>query len=183
MALRKPRYPQDLHPTSYARAHQHSDSSWGTTLTPSKNPPLIVHPVAPVISQVSPVTSTTVSRSLTPFPPTDKKGKEAWGPAGWTFIHSAAAAYKPEKAKQFRAFIESLVHVLPCDVCGKNHQEHLSRLDDLNAYMNSRDDFFYLTYLLHDMVNREHGKQSPPYEVVKSWYIKMTDECPSCGKK
>lgn len=115
-------------------------------------------------------------------PPSSLKGKEAWGPPTWMAIHTFAASYKPEKAYWFKIMLYSLVHLLACDVCGSNHARHLRQIN-IDAYLNSRDDAFFLTYLLHDMVNKEHGKSSPPYDQVKEWYIKnMVEECTTCGK-
>lgn len=131
-----------------------------------------------------PTVATTSNNGISSIfvPPSNQKGKLAWGPPFWTTIHTVAASYKPENAGHFKSFLTSFIYLLPCVTCGKNHAAHMNSLN-VDSYLNSRDDAFFLTYLLHDMVNREHGKTSPPYDTVKEWYIKnMVEGCPTCGK-
>lgn len=115
--------------------------------------------------------------------PSHQKGRSAWGPSGWMFLHSVAASYKPENAQWFKMLLFSLVNLLPCSTCGKNLHRHLTDIN-VDSYLNSRDDVFLLLYTLHDMTNKELGKSSPPYEQVKDWYIKnIVEGCSSCSAK
>lgn len=118
-----------------------------------------------------------------------KKGKEFWGEPVWTSIHSFAAVYKPEHAASFKAFINSLVYLLPCEACRQHLSQHLKRIP-MDKYLSNNHDLFYWTYILHDAVNQEINKhasrgsplkQSPPYDEVKNKYFKaLSDYCSEC---
>jgi hypothetical protein len=83
--------------------------------------------------------------------------KRFWGRPIWKSIHSMAAnypqTYNREIADCFKAFMVTLTHLLPCDYCQKHLFEHL-KTHQIDRYMNSRDNLFLWTWILHDEVSK-----------------------------
>lgn len=108
------------------------------------------------------------------------KGAEFAGKHAWNSIHSFAAAYTPDKASQFRQFIELHCDLFPCEKCRANLKLELQRCP-IDDFLDSNHKLFWWTYLLHDQVNRRLGKVSPPYDTIKQYYFKkFSSECSHC---
>lgn len=108
------------------------------------------------------------------------KGKDFWGPSIWKTIHSLAAAYEPHQRKQYKNFIYTLPSILPCKQCRHHLAQNLNKLD-IDNYLDNNHNLFLWSYFLHDLVNRQLNKISPPYDKVKEIYFKgMGPECKSC---
>lgn len=126
-----------------------------------------------------------VKRQIKPSqPPITVSGdnKDFWGPCMWRSIHSMAAVYTPENASSFYNFIVSLMSILPCASCRNNLRKNLREIPPLKDYLDDNQKLFYWTYLLHDKVNKELGKKSPPYQKVKEVYFGRLNSktCASC---
>ncbi|ALX27578.1 disulfide oxidoreductase [Golden Marseillevirus] len=122
-------------------------------------------------------------RVVQPKMPQTGENKDFWGPCLWRTIHSFAATYTPDKAQEFSNFMMSLQNLLPCTTCKDNYRKNLRELPSLRGFLVSREKVFYWTYLLHDKVNKELGKQSPPYQKVREVYFdRLTGKgsCSSC---
>ena len=93
--------------------------------------------------------------------------QNVWGPAAWLFIHSVALCYPPKPTStdmiNYKNFFTSLKNVLPCKICRKNYNEHLTvrpiRLD-------SRLSLFHWTIDIHNEVNKKENKRVLSYEEV-----------------
>lgn len=97
--------------------------------------------------------------------------RSIWGPAFWRLIHSAARAYTPERSLSFRQFIASLPGVLPCGECREHIAVNLRRVLPLRDSNLLNDETLFLwTFNLHDIVNKQLGKRSPPFADVKKLY-------------
>jgi len=110
---------------------------------------------------------------------------EFWGPSVWKTLHSVAAAYSPNSDTRSAAisFVTSLQWLLPCEKCQVNYQKKLTAFP-IENYLNSNDDFFFWTYMVHDIVNQYAGKKSPPYLTVKNEYFnKLNKVCEGCKVK
>jgi hypothetical protein len=105
-----------------------------------------------------------------------------WGPCFWRVIHSVAASYRPEeKVKEaFKQFIISLSGIIPCEVSRQRYTKYLSQLPLTEEILTSNTNLFWWTYFLHDLINKDLGKISPPFEDVKSQYFNE-HVCKSCG--
>jgi hypothetical protein len=107
-------------------------------------------------------------------------GNYFWGPAVWKTIHSFAVSYTPDQREQFRFFINNLTNILPCEMCRKHLRDNLRALP-IDNYLSDHNRLFLWTYLLHDRVNQQLGKKSPPYEQVKKIYFQhMGTTCTDC---
>lgn len=108
-----------------------------------------------------------------------------WGHPLWTSIHTLAANYNetPQAADAFVKFMFSLVQLMPCKQCRIHLYNHLTKdLPITSSVLSSRDNLFLWTYKLHDLVNQQLGKFSPPYNVVYSYYVRPnTNRCPQCN--
>lgn len=104
--------------------------------------------------------------------------KKVWGPALWRTIHATAAAYRPENRESYRDFIYSLQDIMPCDYCKKHLRQNLLDLP-LENFLVSNRQLFLWTYLLHDLVNQQLNKRSPPFEEVENQYFSQ-GVCPNC---
>ena len=117
-----------------------------------------------------------------------QSSKDFIGPPAWTVLHSFAAAYTPDQRQAFTRFVQSLGLLFPSPVCRKNLQKKLTVLP-LEPYLGNRNDLFFWTYCIHDMVNQAitasdpaTPKKSPPYDQVKSAYFqKMGEVCDDCN--
>lgn len=110
--------------------------------------------------------------------------RKFWGPCLWKSIHSLAAAYDPHipgAADAYVSFIHSLVYTLPCKACREHLKQNLER-HPIEPYLTSNDQLFLWSYHLHDLVNRQLGRKSPPYlEVKRIYFSSLGMECPSCS--
>ena len=105
--------------------------------------------------------------------------KAVWGPACWTFMHTAAAVIAADEAPAFSAFMYSLARVLPCPEC----REHLRAY--LNAHPPERDISDNITassycFKLHNHVNRKTGKPTQePRLMLRLYGVRLPDVKPT----
>jgi hypothetical protein len=100
---------------------------------------------------------------------------DIWGPAAWSFLHSATFNYgkNPEKAtveeqEQARAFFISLPHMLPCSICRKHYLQHIEKNP---PQVESRDALTRWLVKIHNIVNIANHKPIIPYEHVREHYL------------
>jgi len=107
-------------------------------------------------------------------------GKKFWGPALWKTIHCFAASYTPDKKNSFKKFMFELQYLIPCEECKMHYINNLETFK-MDNYMTNNHQLFLWSYLLHDIVNKQLGKHSPPYELVKIIYFKgLGSDCHLC---
>lgn len=108
--------------------------------------------------------------------------KNFWGPYVWRALHSMAAVYKPEYKVYFKQLIYSLPGILP-ETGGSKQRfiENLKILPLTDEYLLDNHNLFLWTFLLHDLVNKQLGQISPPFEKIKNLYFNEKF-CASCGK-
>lgn len=86
---------------------------------------------------------------------------QVWGPFFWHTIHISALGYPSEPTythkKAAKEFYESLQVMIPCPVCREHYAEHL-KLYPLTPHLDSREDLFKWTVVLHNAVNKSLGK-------------------------
>lgn len=86
-----------------------------------------------------------------------------WGPALWTSLHCIAFGYpmdpSDENKKTYRAFFESIQHVLPCLYCRISYGEFIFTEDtDLtDDVFSSRENLTNWLFKLHNRVNQKLG--------------------------
>ena len=105
-----------------------------------------------------------------------------WGPGMWHFLHTMSFNYpvKPNREQkiQYRNFILSLIHVLPCKYCRMNLVKNLKTLPLKYSHMESRDKFSRYIYDLHELVNKMLKKESGlTYEIVRERYEHFRARC------
>ena len=87
-----------------------------------------------------------------------------WGPSLWHFLHTMSFNYPVDptvdQKRQYKEFIVSLVHVLPCKYCRMNLAKNFKTLPLKHADMESRDTFSRYVYKLHEVINTMLGKKS-----------------------
>lgn len=114
-----------------------------------------------------------------------------WGPAQWHMLHTISFNYPvnptKEQKKQYRDFILSLQHVLPCGACRKNLANNFKKLPLSMSDMENRDKFSRYVYNLHETVNKMLDKKSNlSYCDVRERYehfrSRCTDEKPKIYK-
>lgn len=111
------------------------------------------------------------------------KAADFWGPATWRTLHSIAVAYDPTTQKAAaKSFVKNLMILLPCDKC-RDHWKDVLKQYPIENYLDDNHSFFLWTYLVHDAVNKDNGKTSPPYEDVKVYcFNALGEKCSSCEK-
>lgn len=107
-----------------------------------------------------------------------KMPPSCWGPPFWFTIGVVALAYpvKPSYAdkKAAKEFFESLIFLLPCEICKSHLKVHL-RKHPITPHLDRRDDLFKYTVMLHNEVNKSLNK--PTFtEVEALYYLKRLGE-------
>jgi hypothetical protein len=86
---------------------------------------------------------------------------EVWGPFFWHTIHITALGYsnKPTYAqkKAAKEFYTSLTVLIPCPVCREHYAKHVETYP-ITPHLDSRDDLFKWTVVLHNAVNKDLRK-------------------------
>lgn len=100
-----------------------------------------------------------------------------WGPHLWFVLHTITFNYpfKPtsEDKKNYKTFLLSLQHILPCSICRKHYKRHLQENPPYEALKN-RDSFIKWLIDLHNEVNGETGKKSTyTYKEIINKYEKI----------
>ena len=87
-----------------------------------------------------------------------------WGPPMWHYLHTMSFNYpvNPTAAdkRNYRAFILSLQHVLPCKYCRINLKTNFKNHPLSACHLANRDAFSRYVYELHEIVNKLLGKTS-----------------------
>ena len=89
---------------------------------------------------------------------------KVWGPTQWHTLHTISFNYPVNPTKQqqqqYRDYVFSLQHVLPCGACRKNFANNLKNLPITQQVMTNRDTFSRYIYNLHELVNKMLKKKS-----------------------
>ena len=106
----------------------------------------------------------------------------SWGPAMWHSLHMMSFYYPvnptPENKKQYKDFIVSLQHVLPCKYCRINLANNLKKKPLLACHMANRETFSRYVYELHETVNKMlHKKSKLTYCDVRERYEHFRSRC------
>ena len=109
-----------------------------------------------------------------------------WGPSLWHTLHTMSFNYPvnptAEDKKNYKNFICSLRHVLPCKYCRMNLKNNFKSLPPTMKVMKNRETFSKYIYDLHELVNRMLKKKSNlSYCDVKTRYEHFRSRC--TGKK
>ena len=87
-----------------------------------------------------------------------------WGPCFWHALHTMSFNYpvRPTCAQKahYKAFMASLVHVLPCRFCRENLVKNYEKMPLTPARLASRATFSRYVYDLHELVNKMLKKKS-----------------------
>jgi hypothetical protein len=113
----------------------------------------------------------------------NSKNNKFWGPCFWRAIHSFAASYRPDPLVKnaFKQFIYSLINIIPCEKSKHKYRENITlKLPLLDEYFENAHQLFLWTFLLHDLTNKQLGKNTPSFEQIKSQYFNER-VCKSCG--
>jgi len=105
-----------------------------------------------------------------------------WGPSLWHSLHTISFNYpvKPsaEQKREYRKFMLSLKHILPCKYCRINYRKNLKALPLTMKEMESRDTFSLWVYKLHEHVNQMLKKKSGlSYNDVRDRYEHFRARC------
>ena len=105
-----------------------------------------------------------------------------WGPGMWHFLHTMSFNYPThpthEQKTQYRNFMLSLQHVLPCKYCSENLHKNYKTFPLQMCHMKNRDTFSRYVYRLHEIVNRLLGKKSKlTYCDVRERYEHFRSRC------
>jgi hypothetical protein len=87
-----------------------------------------------------------------------------WGPSLWHSLHCISFNYpvNPTEAdkKNYKAFVMSLRHVLPCRYCRDNFCVNLKETPLTNKALSSRKEFSKWMFNFHQTVNKCLGKKN-----------------------
>ena len=105
-----------------------------------------------------------------------------WGPSLWHFLHTMSFNYPnnptPQQKIEYKKFILSLKHVLPCKYCRINLKKNFKTLPITQKNMKNRKSFSLYVYKLHELVNKMLKKKSGlKYNNVKERYEHFRARC------
>ena len=111
-----------------------------------------------------------------------------WGPNMWHVLHTISFNYpvKPtnEDKKNYRDFIKSLQHVLPCRYCRDNLKKNIKTLHFNKSVMKNRDTFSRWIYKLHNHVNKMLGKKNTiSFNEIRDRYEHFRSRCLTQSKR
>ena len=111
-----------------------------------------------------------------------------WGPPLWHSLHTISFNYpvKPTKEDKdnYYNYFKSIQFVLPCRYCRDNYKDNLKKLKFGRKYFKNRDALSKFVYTLHEMVNKNLGKESGlTYSQVKDRYEHFRARCLNDDKK
>ena len=104
------------------------------------------------------------------------------GPSMWHYLHTMSFNYPvaPTDADRdnYRQFMLSLQHTLPCKHCRENLKRNFRELPLEACVMKNRDTFSRYVYALHERINRLLGKKSGlSYCAVRERYEHFRARC------
>ena len=101
---------------------------------------------------------------------------EIWGPAAWKFLHYVTFAYPEyptnEDVQNYYAFFNTIQYILPCAICKKHFSENLKKYPVNRALENGRLGLVEWLVVVHNSVNRMHGKPEWTMDEVMEEYYK-----------
>jgi len=87
-----------------------------------------------------------------------------WGPSLWHYLHTMSFNYPinptNEEKKQYKSFLLSLQHVLPCKYCRINLKNNFKYNPIRECDMTNRETFSRYIYKLHELINKLLKKKS-----------------------
>lgn len=105
-----------------------------------------------------------------------------WGPSLWHFLHTVSFNYPVQptrlERKQYKDFMFSLKHILPCKYCRDNLQDYYNKYPLNSNILRNRDSFSKYVYRLHEDVNKKlHKKSGITYYEVRDLYEHFRARC------
>lgn len=105
-----------------------------------------------------------------------------WGPSLWMTLHTISLNYpcKPSETqrKQYKAFFDSLKHVLPCGKCRENLHDNLIDTNYGDHVFTNRDSLSKWVHALHSNVNKMLGKpNNMTYDSMRQTYEHFRARC------
>jgi len=105
-----------------------------------------------------------------------------WGPSLWHFLHTMSFNYPidptNEEKQQYKSFILSLQHVLPCKYCRINLTNNFKHNPIEDCHMENRESFSRYIYKLHELINKLLKKKSKlKYCEVRERYEHFRSRC------
>lgn len=101
-----------------------------------------------------------------------------WGPFFWHTMHIVALGYPktPTYAEKRAAkeFYESFTHLIPCPSCKLHYSENIKKLP-VTPSLDTKEDLFRWTVQMHNMVNKQLGKQEVTELEAIAFYHKLGD--------
>lgn len=99
-----------------------------------------------------------------------------WGPHLWNFLHTISFNYPDVASSTVREshynFFNSLIDILPCDVCRINYNKKLQNLNLLGS-LNTKEDLIDFVINLHNNVSKDLNKKEYLKEDVIKKYNKL----------
>ena len=105
-----------------------------------------------------------------------------WGPSLWHYLHTMSFNYpvKPTKEdkKNYKKFIVSLKHVLPCKYCRMNLRKNLKDHPLKQKDLKDRHHFSLWMFNFHEHINKMlHKKSGLKFEQVRERYEHFRSRC------
>ncbi|MAI15330.1 MAG: hypothetical protein CMM15_15095 [Rhodospirillaceae bacterium] len=102
------------------------------------------------------------------------KSPMVWGENAWMFLHCVTYTYPNEPSleqqKQYKTFMTSLQHVLPCPTCRRHYREYLLE-HSIEPSLVSQKKFVQYVLRLHNHINTNiKQKQSQTLEQCKNLF-------------
>lgn len=124
--------------------------------------------------------------TLSDFNDTNGMLTTVWGPPLWHFLHSMSFNYPVQptcaQKQQYKNFIYSLTHILPCGACRDNLKYNLQK-NPIQPYLKDRKTFSKYIYQLHETLNRYLNKTSGlSYHQVRTRYEHFRAKCTKTQK-
>eukprot|EP01084_Bolivina_argentea_P000473 885_1 len=106
--------------------------------------------------------------------------KGVWGPKLWHSLHCTALNYPINPSENdrinYKSFYLNVDNLIPCKLCA-NHYKHNVINFDLDKYLDTPNNLFKFTVDIHNLVNKQLGKQSMSVEHALQIHQTTCNQC------
>lgn len=97
----------------------------------------------------------------------------AWGRPTWMLLHVISFSWDEKLIGNYIKFMNLISKTIPCPKCRRHFNKAINNSNlKIGKNCQSQEQMSKWLVILHNMVNKRHGKRTFPYEKAKNTYFK-----------